>query len=188
MKKFRQILEGTISSNEKTQTVQLESDAAYAASLKKIALDKQIASLSNRDRNTLTRIADMMKNANNDRKEDISENDMSLDDIKKKWAKEIIAFQDGDGDLPNAAEMDMFSYHGSDAIKTDDPDEFDDFVMGLRMGKYKKSLLTKEHLTKKIFPLPCRLMVNQTTVLKATPKMSLMSPWMIMMKMKEQYP
>ena len=149
MKKFRQILEGTISSNEKTQTVQLESDAAYAASLKKIALDKQIASLSNRDRNTLTRIADMMKNANNDRKEDISENDMSLDDIKKKWAKEIIAFQDGDGDLPNAAEMDMFSYHGSDAIKTDDPDEFDAFVMGLRMGKYKKESVNEGTLNEK---------------------------------------
>jgi hypothetical protein len=149
MKKFRQILEGTISSSEKTQTVQLESDAAYAASLKKIALDKQIASLSNRDRNTLTRIADMMKNANNDRKEDISENDMSLDDIKKKWAKEIIAFQDGDGDLPHAAEMDMFSYHGSDAIKTDDPDEFDDFVMGLRMGKYKKESVNEGTLNEK---------------------------------------
>jgi len=149
MKKFRQILEGTIFSNEKTQTVQLESDAAYAASLKKIAMDKQIASLSNRDRNTLARIADMMKNANNDRKEGISENDMSLDDIKKKWAKEIIAFQDGDGDLPHAAEMDMFSYHGSDAIKTDDPDEFDAFVMGLRMGKYKKESVNEGTLNEK---------------------------------------
>ena len=138
MKKFRQILEGTVSSNEQPKMVRTESDAAYAASLKKIAMDKQIDSLSNRDRETLARIADMMKNANNDRKEDISENDMSLDDIKKKWAKEIIAFQDGDGDLPRAAEMDMFSYHGSDAIKTDDPDEFDDFVMGLQMAKYKK--------------------------------------------------
>jgi hypothetical protein len=151
MKKFRQILEGTLSSNEKTETVQLESDAAYAASLKKIAMDKQIDSLSNRDRNTLARIADMMKNANNDRdrKEDISENDMSLDDIKKKWAKEIIAFQDGDGDLPHAAEMDMFGYHGSDAIKTDDPDEFDDFVMGLRMGKYKKESVNEGTLNEK---------------------------------------
>ena len=139
MKKFRQILEGTISSNEKTQTVQLESDAAYAASLKKIAMDKQIASLSNRDRNTLTRIADMMKNANNDRKEDISENDMSLDDIKKKWAKEIIAYQDGDiNQLPGSAEMDLYGYRDDDAIKTDDADEFEDFVMGLQMAKYKK--------------------------------------------------
>jgi len=151
MKKFRQILEGTLSSNEKTETVQLESDAAYAASLKKIAMDKQIDSLSNRDRNTLARIADMMKNANNDRdrKEDISEDDMSLDDIKKKWAKEIIAFQDGDGDLPRAAEMDMFSYHGSDAIKTDDPDDFDDFVMGLRMGKYKKESVDETYADEK---------------------------------------
>jgi len=139
MKKFRQILEGTISSSEKTQTVQLESDAAYAASLKKIAMDKQIASLSNRDRNTLTRIADMMKNANNDRKEDISENDMSLDDIKKKWAKEIIAYQDGDiNQLPGSAEMDLYGYRDDDAIKTDDADEFEDFVMGLQMAKYKK--------------------------------------------------
>ena len=151
MKKFRQILEGTLSSNEKTETVQLESDAAYAASLKKIAMDKQIDSLSNRDRNTLARIADMMKNANNDRdrKEDISEDDMSLDDIKQKWAKGIIAFQDGDGDLPRAAEMDMFSYHGSDAIKTDDPDEFDDFVMGLRMGKYKKESVDETYADEK---------------------------------------
>ena len=139
MKKFRQILEGTVSSNEQPKMVRTESDAAYAASLKKIAMDKQIDSLSNRDRETLARIADMMKNANNDRKEDISENDMSLDDIKKKFAKEIIAFQDGDGepDLPNAAKMAMYGYIGSDGIKTDDPDEFDDFVMGLQMGKYK---------------------------------------------------
>ncbi len=69
MKKFRQILEGTISSNEKTTEIRTESDAAYAASLKKIAMDKQIDSLSNRDRDTLARIADMMKNANNDKRE-----------------------------------------------------------------------------------------------------------------------
>lgn len=150
MKKFRQILEGTISSSEKTQTVKLESDAAYAASLKKIALDKQIASLSNRDRNTLTRIADMMKNANNDRKEDISENDMSLDDIKKKWAKEIIAYQDGDiNQLPGSAEMDLYGYRDDDAIKTDDADEFEDFVMGLQMAKYKKESVNEGTLNEK---------------------------------------
>lgn len=150
MKKFRQILEGTLSSNEKTQTVQLESDAAYAASLKKIAMDKQIASLSNRDRNTLTRIADMMKNANDDRKEDISENDMSLDDIKKKWAKEIIAYQDGDiNQLPGSAEMDLYGYRDDDAIKTDDADEFEDFVMGLQMAKYKKESVNEGTLNEK---------------------------------------
>jgi len=65
--------------------------------------------------------------------------DMSLDDIKKKYAKEIIRFQDGDGDLSGGAKMAMMGYVGSDAIKTDDPDEFDDFVMGLKMGKYKKT-------------------------------------------------
>jgi IMP cyclohydrolase len=65
--------------------------------------------------------------------------DMSLDDIKKKYAKEIIAFQDGDGELSHGAKMAMYGYHGSDAIKTDDPDEFDKFVLGLQMGKYKKT-------------------------------------------------
>lgn len=78
------------------------------------------------------------------KKENINENDMSLDDIKKKWAKEIIRYQDGDGDLSNAAEMDMFGYHGSDAIKTDDPDDFEDFVMGLQMGKYREKSGIKE--------------------------------------------
>ena len=150
MKKFRQILEGTLSSNKKTEIVRTESDAAYAASLKKIAMDRQIASLSNRDRNTLTRIADMMKNANNDRKEDISENDMSLDDIKKKWAKEIIAYQDGDiNQLPGSAEMDLYGYRDDDAIKTDDADEFEDFVMGLQMAKYKKESVNEGTLNEK---------------------------------------
>lgn len=65
--------------------------------------------------------------------------DMSLDDIKKKYAKEIIRFQDGDGDLSGGAKMAMMGYVGSDGIKTDDPDEFDNFVMGLKMGKYKKT-------------------------------------------------
>jgi len=65
--------------------------------------------------------------------------DMSLDDIKKRYAKEIIRFQDGDGDLSHGAKMAMMGYVGSDAIKTDDPDEFDNFVLGLKMGKYKKT-------------------------------------------------
>lgn len=69
-------------------------------------------------------------------KEDLDE-EMSLDDIKKKYAKDIIAFQDDGKDLPNAAMKALYAYQGSDAIKTDDADEFDDFVMGLQMGKYK---------------------------------------------------
>ena len=286
MKKFRTILEGLVDKKQPDKLT--ESDAAYAASLEKIAREKKIKSLSNRDRDTLSRIADMMKNANRDdikhetttpdqrrkarlaqmarrkgaethrqrqarlgkpqteerrvnfkeyaegglnedfmhiavtleenyrtlatkgmgtetpssannikkndiemdyydasgskrrgkisnidnetytvrdiddgkyrkykfldrekakeylKKESVNENDMSLDDIKKKWAKEIIRYQDGDGDLSNAAEMDMFGYHGSDAIKTDDPDEFEDFVMGLQMGKYREKLGIKE--------------------------------------------
>ena len=87
MKKFRQILEGTISSNEKTEIVRTESDAAYAASLKKIAMDKQIDSLSNRDRDTLARIADMMKNANDDRKEDVSEDEDTIKVVNKLQRK-----------------------------------------------------------------------------------------------------
>ena len=286
MKKFRTILEGLVDKKQPDKLT--ESDAAYAASLEKIDREKKIKSLSNRDRDTLSRIADMMKNANRDdikhetttpdqrrkarlaqmarrkgaethrqrqarlgkpqteerrvnfkeyaegglnedfmhiavtleenyrtlatkgmgtetpssannikkndiemdyydasgskrrgkisnidnetytvrdiddgkyrkykfldrekakeylKKESVNENDMSLDDIKKKWAKEIIRYQDGDGDLSNAAEMDMFGYHGSDAIKTDDPDEFEDFVMGLQMGKYREKLGIKE--------------------------------------------
>ena len=40
--------------------------------------------------------------------------------------------------------MALYAYQGSDAIKTDDPDEFDDFVMGLKMGKYREKLGIKE--------------------------------------------
>ena len=166
MKKFRQILEGTLSSNKKTEIVRTESDAAYAASLKKIAMDKQINSLSNRDRDTLARIADMMKNANNDRKEDISENDMSLDDIKKKWAKEIIAYQDGDiNQLRGSAEMDLYGYRDDDAIKTDDADEFEDFVMGLQMAKYKKESVD-ENLRKDIAQMSAKFPEGSTVKLK----------------------
>jgi hypothetical protein len=78
------------------------------------------------------------------KKENINENDMSLDDIKKKWAKEIIAFQDNGKDLPSSAMSDFYGYRDSDSIKTDDPDEFDDFVMGLQMGKYREALGLKE--------------------------------------------
>lgn len=63
--------------------------------------------------------------------------EMSLDDIKKRYAKEIIAFQDGGKDLSSGAKMALYGYIGSDGLKTDDADEFDDFVMGLQMGKYK---------------------------------------------------
>jgi len=62
----------------------------------------------------------------------------TLDDIKKKYAKEIIAFQDDGRDLSKAATDALYAYADSDSIKTDDPDEFDDFVMGLQMGKYRK--------------------------------------------------
>jgi hypothetical protein len=48
---------------------------------------------------------------------------VTLDDIKKKYAKEIIGFQD-DG--------------------KNDSDEFDDFVMGLQMSKYREALGLKE--------------------------------------------
>jgi hypothetical protein len=78
------------------------------------------------------------------KKENINENDMSLDDIKKKWAKEIIAFQDNGKDLPSSAMSDFYGYRDSDSIKTDDPDEFDDFVMGLQMAKYREALGLKE--------------------------------------------
>jgi len=78
------------------------------------------------------------------KKENINENDMSLDDIKKKWAKEIIAFQDDGKDLPSSAMSDFYGYRDVDSIKTDDPDEFDDFVMGLQMGKYREKLGIKE--------------------------------------------
>lgn len=64
---------------------------------------------------------------------------MSLDDIKKKYAKEIIAFQDGGSDLSGGAKMAIMGYADSDSVKTDDPDELDKFVMGLQMGKYKKT-------------------------------------------------
>ena len=67
--------------------------------------------------------------------------EMSLDDIKKRYAKEIIAFQDGGKDLSSGAKMALYGYIGSDGLKTDDADEFDDFVMGLQMGKYKKESL-----------------------------------------------
>jgi hypothetical protein len=67
--------------------------------------------------------------------------EMSLDDIKKRYAKEIIAFQDGGKDLSSGAKMALYGYVGSDGLKTDDADEFDDFVMGLQMGKYKKESL-----------------------------------------------
>ena len=63
--------------------------------------------------------------------------EMSLDDIKKRYAKEIIAFQDNGKDLSSGAKMALYGYVGSDGLKTDDADEFDDFVMGLQMGKYK---------------------------------------------------
>ena len=63
--------------------------------------------------------------------------EMSLDDIKNRYAKEIIAFQDGGKDLSSGAKMALYGYIGSDGLKTDDADEFDDFVMGLQMGKYK---------------------------------------------------
>jgi len=78
------------------------------------------------------------------KKENINENDMSLDDIKKKWAKEIIAFQDDGKDLPSSAMSDFYGYRDVDSIKTDDPDEFDDFVMGLQMSKYREALGLKE--------------------------------------------
>jgi len=78
------------------------------------------------------------------KKENINENNMSLDDIKKKWAKEIIAFQDDGKDLPSSAMSDFYGYRDVDSIKTDDPDEFDDFVMGLQMGKYREKLGIKE--------------------------------------------
>lgn len=68
------------------------------------------------------------------------ESEMSLDDIKKKYAKEIIAYQDGDSNnLSGGASMALYGYRGSDALKTDDADEFDDFVMGLKMGAHKKT-------------------------------------------------
>ena len=67
--------------------------------------------------------------------------EMSLDDIKKRYAKEIIAFQNDGKDLSSGAKMALYGYVGSDALKTDDADEFDDFVMGLQMGKYKKESL-----------------------------------------------
>jgi hypothetical protein len=70
--------------------------------------------------------------------------EMSLDDIKKRYAKEIIAFQDGGKDLSSGAKMALYGYIGSDGLKTDDADEFDDFVMGLQMGKYKKESLDIE--------------------------------------------
>ena len=69
----------------------------------------------------------------------IKEENMSLDDIKKKYAKEIIAFQDGGKDLSGGAKMAIMGYADSDSVKTDDPDELDKFVMGLQMGKYKKT-------------------------------------------------
>ena len=69
----------------------------------------------------------------------IKEENMSLDDIKKKYAKEIIAFQDGGSDLSGGAKMAIMGYADLDSVKTDDPDELDKFVMGLQMGKYKKT-------------------------------------------------
>ena len=68
----------------------------------------------------------------------------TLDDIKKKYAKEIIAFQDDGRDLSKAATDALYAYADSDSIKTDDPDEFDDFVMGLQMGKYKNESANEE--------------------------------------------
>lgn len=70
-------------------------------------------------------------------KEVVTEAEMSLDDIKKRYAKEIIAFQDDGKDLSSGAKMALYGYRGSDALKTDDADEFDNFVMGLQMSKYK---------------------------------------------------
>ena len=67
--------------------------------------------------------------------------EMSLDDIKKRYAREIIAFQNDGKDLSSGAKMALYGYIGSDGLKTDDADEFDDFVMGLQMGKYKKESL-----------------------------------------------
>ena len=83
---------------------------------------------------------ELAKNKKAKEKVQNEESEMSLDDIKKKYAKEIIAYQDGDSNkLSNGAEMALYGYRGSDAIKTDDADEFDDFVMGLKMGSYKKT-------------------------------------------------
>jgi hypothetical protein len=69
---------------------------------------------------------------------------VTLDDIKKKYAKEIIGFQDDGKNLSQAATDALYAYQGSDAIKTDDSDEFDDFVMGLQMSKYREALGLKE--------------------------------------------
>ena len=97
MKKFRNLLTGLV-----------ESDAAYGASLKKIAHDEKIKSLSKRDRETLMRIADMMKNANRD---DIKHEETELneggdcyhcdgkdDDCKHCGGSGYVQFKDDDRD------------------------------------------------------------------------------------------
>lgn len=56
----------------------IESTAEYAKSLEKIANDRKLKSLSKKDKETLSRIADLMKNAN----EDVNEAPLVMGDLE----------------------------------------------------------------------------------------------------------
>lgn len=62
MKKFRNLLEGLVDRKQPEQVV--ESDKNWSDSLKKIARERQLKSLSKKDRETLEKIAAMMAKAN----------------------------------------------------------------------------------------------------------------------------
>lgn len=67
-------------SMQKMADLQKESTAAYAASLEKMANDKKLKSISKADRETLAKLADLMKNAN----EAVVEAEITNEDLKER--------------------------------------------------------------------------------------------------------
>jgi len=73
-----------------------ESTKAYAASLEKIANDKKLKNISNKDREMLAKIADMMKNANEEVEFDINEAFEALDEnLRSDIAKVASKYPEG---------------------------------------------------------------------------------------------
>jgi hypothetical protein len=142
MKRFKKLMEAKVEVDDISVGVKKKKPAGVKADepLKGYAYNEK-KRVTDIDVEQSARDLELAKNKKAKEKVQNEESKMSLDDIKKKYAREIIAFQDGGKNLSSGAKMALYGYIGSDGLKTDDADEFDDFVMGLQMGKYKKESL-----------------------------------------------